>query len=239
MPILALRSFVVSAATLSSLFLGCASKPTAGGPGSYRGVLVGVGELGTLAVTVAGSANGQLPASGGLVDADGTTASFSGMLNQDNSSLSLSSTTGYQLGGDSRPGYVLGGYQGPLGGGQFALLEQPDGSGSVKTFCGSYVSTTTAGVAPMAFAIAAVAGGSAFCVGYNFAWLGSMDASDIVSCSVGTGLFYGNANADAGNQWGTGTEDGNSGTWAVVPCGADASGGPDGGTRDAADATVD
>jgi hypothetical protein len=232
----ALRSLALS---LMPLFLGCASKPTAGGPGSYRGVLVGAGEMGTLAVTVTGSASGQLPASGGLVDMDGTTASLSGMLDQDNDSLSLSSTTGYQLGGDSRPGYVLGGYQGPVWNGQFALLEQLDGGGSVRTFCGSYVSNTTAGATPMPFAIAGVAGGSAFCVGYNFAWLGSMDASDIVSCSVGTGLFYGNANADAGNQWGTGTEDGNSGTWAVVPCGADASGGLDGGSSGAADAPVD
>jgi hypothetical protein len=232
----ALRSLALS---LMPLVLGCASKPTAGGPGSYRGVLVGVGEMGTLAVTVAGSASGPLSASGGLEDTDGSTASLSGTLNQGNASLSLWSTTGYLLGGDSRPGYVIGGYQGPLGGGQFALLEQPDGIGSVKTFCGSYVSSTTAGAVPMPFAIAGVAGGSAFCVGYNFAWLGSMDADEYVSCSVGTGLFYGNANADAGNPWGTGTEDGNSGTWAVVPCGADASGGPDGGASGAADTSVD
>jgi len=232
----ALRSLAVS---LLPLFLGCASKPTAGGPGSYRGVLVGAVEIGTLAVTVAGSASSSLPASGGLVDLDGSTASLSGTLNQGNASLSLSSTTGYQLGGDSRPGYVLGGYQGPAGDGQFALLEPPDSGGAVKTFCGTYVSNTTAGATPMPFAIAGVAGGSAFCVGYNFAWLGSMDADEYVSCSVGTGLFYGNANADAGNPWGTGTEDGNSGTWAVVPCGADASGGPDGGASGAADASVD
>ncbi|MGB8297328.1 MAG: hypothetical protein WCG85_18015 [Polyangia bacterium] len=236
MHMFALRTFAVS---LMPLLLGCASKPTAGGPGSYRGVLVGVGETGTLTVAVTGSAGGQLPASGGLVDVDGTTASLVGMLNQDSASLSLSSTTGYQLGGDSRPGYVLGGYRGPVWDGQFALLEQPDSGGSVKTFCGSYVSNTTAGASPMPFAIAAVAGGSAFCVGYNFAWLGSMDADEYVSCSVGTGLFYGNANADAGNQWGTGTEDGNSGTWSVVPCGADAGGGPDGGASGASDAPVD
>jgi hypothetical protein len=239
MPIFAFRRFAVSAATLMSLFLGCASKPTAGGPGSYRGVLVGADEMGTLAVTVVGSASSQLPASGGLVDMDGTTASLSGMLNQDNASLSLSSTTGYQLGGDSRPEYVLGGYEGPLGGGQFALLEQPDSGGSMKTFCGSYVSSTTAGAAPMPFAIVAVAGGSAFCVGYNFAWMGYMDASDTVSCSASTGLFYGNANADAGNQWGTGTYQGDNGTWAVGPCGADAGGGPDGGAGGADDAALD
>jgi len=125
MPIFAFRTFAVSAATLMSLFLGCASKPTAGGPGSYRGVLVGAGEMGTLAVTVVGSASSQLPASGGLVDMDGTTASLSGMLNQDNASLSLSSTTGYQLGGESRPGYVLGGMRVRWGAGNSPCWSSP------------------------------------------------------------------------------------------------------------------
>ena len=235
----ALRSFVASAATLLPLFLGCASKPTAGGPGSYRGVLVGAGEIGTLAVTVAGSATSSLPASGGLVDLNGSTASLSGTLNQGNASCSLSSTAGYQFDGDSRPEYVLGGYHGPLGGGEFALLEQPDSGGSVKTFCGAYVSSSSTTATPIPFAIAGVPDGAAVCVGPNFAWLGTMDSAEDVSCSVGTALFYGNANADAGNQWGTGTSDGDNGTWAVTSCGPDAGGGSDGGTRGAADAAVD
>jgi hypothetical protein len=236
MHVFAFRGFALSAATLMPLFLGCASKPTAGGPGSYRGVLVGGGEIGTLAITVAGSASSSLPASGGLVDQDGTTASLSGMLSQDNARFSLSSTAGYQFDGDSRPGYVFGEYQGPLWGGEFALLEQPDSGGSVKTFCGSYVSSTTAGASPIPFAITAAPDGSAICVGPNFTWLGYMDAADTVSCSAGAGLFFGNANVDAGNQWGTGTYNG---TWAVVPCGGDASGGPDGGASGVPDATVD
>jgi hypothetical protein len=230
------RNLAFSGAALMLLLPGCASKPTSGGPGSYRGVLVGVGEMGTLAVTVDGAASGPLPASGGIVDVDGTTASLSGMLNQGNASLSLSSTAGYQFDGDSRPGYIFGQYQGPIWRGEFALLQQPDSGSPVKTFCGSYVSSTTAGAAPMPFAIAAVAGGSAFCVGYNFAWLGYMDADDIVSCSASIGLFYGNANADAGNHWGTGTYNGDSGTWTVGPCVSGTSPGPDGG---ADDATVD
>jgi hypothetical protein len=238
MHVFALRSFALSAATLMPLFLGCASKPTAGGPGSYRGVLVGGGEMGTLAITVAGSASNSLPASGGLVDLDGTTASLSGMLNQGNARFSLSSTAGYQFDGDSRPGYVLGGYQGPLWRGEFALLEQPDSGGSVKTFCGSYVSST-AGASPIPFAITAMSDGSAICVGPNFTWLGYMDAADTVSCSVGTGLFYGNANADAGNHWGTGTYNGDSGSWTVGPCVSGTNDGPDGGASGVTDATVD
>jgi len=66
-----------------------------------------------------------------------------------------------------------------------------------------------------------------------------MDADDIVSCSASIGLFYGNANADAGNHWGTGTYNGDSGTWTVGPCVSGTSPGPDGGAGGADDAAVD
>jgi len=222
-----------------SMFLGCASKPTSGGPGIYRGVLVGVGEMGTMDVTVGEAASGALPASGGLVDLDGTAVTLSGALNQSNASLSLSSTTGYQLTGDSRPGYANGSYQSPLGPGEFALLLEPASGSSIKTFCGSYVSTASTDASPIPFAITAVPDGGAICVGPNFAWYGYMDPFDYVSCSVGSGLFYGNANADAGNQWGTGTTDGDGGTWMVTPCGSSTSAGQDGGASATEDAALD
>jgi hypothetical protein len=230
------RNLAFSGAALMLLLPGCASKPTSGGPGSYRGVLVGVGEMGTLNVTVGEAASGPLAANGGLVFLDGSSQSLSGALDRSNARISLSSTTGYQFTGDSRPAYAYGAYQGPLGFGEFALLQEPAGGDSIKTFCGRYVSTTSTTTSPIPFAIAGVPEGSAMCVGPNFAWLGYMDADDIVSCSVGTGLFYGNANADAGNHWGTGTYNGDSGTWTVGPCVSGTSPGPDGG---ADDATVD
>jgi hypothetical protein len=238
MRISSFRNLAFSGAALVLLCLGCASKPTSGGPGTYRGVLVGVGEMGTLDVTVGEAASGPLLADGEIVFLDSTTTSLSGAVDRSGATISLASTMGYQFTGDSRPGYAYGAYRGPLGSGEFALLQEPAGGDSIRTFCGSYVSTTSTTTSPIPFAIAGVPEGSAMCVGPNFAWLGYLDADDIVSCSVGTGLFYGNANADAGNHWGTGTYNGDSGTWTVVPCGGGTSPGPDGGASGAADAAL-
>jgi len=160
------------------------------------------------------------------------------MLNQDNASLSLSSTTGYQLGGESRPGYVLVGMRVRWGAGNSPCWSSRQRR-LVKDFLWKLRLKHHGCAAPIPFAIAAVAGGSAFCVGYNFAWMGNMDASDTVSCSASTGLFYGNANADAGNQWGTGTSDGNSGNVGGCALWCDAGGGRMVGPAGADDAALD
>jgi hypothetical protein len=203
--------------------------------------MVGAGEMGTLDVTVREAASGPLPASGGLLFLNGSSESLAGALDQSNARISLSSTTGYQLTGDSRPAYAYGSYQyqSSEDRGEFALLPEPPSGSSIKTFCGSYVSTASTDASPIPFAIAAVPEGSAICVSPTFTWLGFMDAADTVSCSAGTGLFYGNANVDAGNQWGTGTADGDGGNWIVGPCGSGTGGGPDAGASGTDDATVD
>jgi hypothetical protein len=203
--------------------------------------MVGAGEMGTLDVTVGEAASVPLPASGGLLFLDGRSESLTGALNQSNASLSLSSTTGYQLTGDSRPGYAYGSYQYQSleDYGEFALLQEPPGGSSIKTFCGSFVSTASTDASPIPFAITAVPDGGAICVGPNFAWYGYMDPFGYVSCSVGSGLFYGNANADAGNKWGTGTTNGDGGTWMVTPCGGSTSAGQDGGVSATEDAALD
>ena len=83
------RNFAFSGAAFMSLLLGCASKPTSGGPGSYRGVMVGAGEMGTLDVTVREAASGPLPASGGLLFLNGSSESLAGALDQSNARISL------------------------------------------------------------------------------------------------------------------------------------------------------
>jgi hypothetical protein len=243
MHISAFRNFALAGAALLSLFPGCASKPPAGGPGTYRGVLAGMSEIGTVDVTVEEAASGPLPAIG-TIDFGSTVVSLSGTLDQSNASISLSSTDGYHLRGDSRPTYVLGSYQGPQDAGKYALFLEAVDSGSIRLFCGSFVDTgkTAASATPYPFAVTVMPSGSAFCVTQGFTWFGNLDANDTLSCESGSGLFAGNANADAGNQWGMGVDkqgNGNYGTWTVVPCGGSTSPGPDGGASGADDAALD
>lgn len=108
-PASTIRGFALAAALAS---LSCASKPPSGGPGTYRGVMVGTTETGIVDVTVRETECGPLPASG-TVDLGGTVVPLSGALAQSNASLSLSSPAGYQLAGDSWPAYALGTYQDP------------------------------------------------------------------------------------------------------------------------------
>lgn len=233
-PMITLRSLAFAGVALASL--SCANKPPTGGPGTYRGVLVGVTEIGILQITVGDAPSGPLPASG-TIELGGTVVSLSGTLDRSRASLSLSSTTGYQLSGDSRPTYVFGSYQAPQDSGSFALFLEPADGSPVQLLCGSYTSTSTTDTSPRPFAVAAVPPGYAFCVGPSFAWPGSLNASDTLSCeNGGGGLFLGNTNADGGNQWGTGSV---YGTWTVAPCGGGAAdGGVDSGTDNAPDAAA-
>jgi hypothetical protein len=236
-PISAIRGFVFPGAFVALLSLSCASKPSSGGPGTYRGVLVGAIEIGIVEVAVAETASGPLPASG-TIDLGGTVVSLAGALDQSNASLSLSSPDGYQLAGDSRPAYVTGSFQDPQDAGKFALYLEPADGSSVRLFCGSFVSATT-GSSPSPFAVAALPSGSAICVGPNITWLGTLDANDTLACENGGGLFSGNVEADGGNQWGTGVDNsgnGNYGTWTVAPCG---NGAADGGVDSSADSSPD
>ncbi len=57
-PASTIRGFALAAALAS---LSCASKPPSGGPGTYRGVMVGTTETGIVDVTVRG--DGMRPAS--------------------------------------------------------------------------------------------------------------------------------------------------------------------------------
>jgi hypothetical protein len=237
-PMTALRGFVFAGVALASL--SCANKPPTGGPGTYRGVFVGTSGIGIVQVTVAEAASGPLPASG-TIDFGGTAVSLSGTLDQSNASISLFSTTGYLLAGDSRPTYVFGSFESPQDTGRFALFLEPAGASSVKLFCGSYTSTTNTTTSSIPFAVTAVPLGYAMCVGPNLVWFGNLDASDSLSCQSGGGLFLGNTNADGGNQWGTGND---YGTWALAPCAAGAADGgtdnvPDAGAGDSADGQAD
>jgi len=233
-PIAVLRSLAVAA-----LALACAKNPPAGGPGTYRGVLVGVTEIGIVEVTVGEAPSGPLPASG-TIETGGTVVILSGTLDRAHASLSLSSTNGYQLAADSRPTYVIGSYQGPQGSGSFALFLEPADGRPVRLFCGNLVYTSGTATPPLPtypFAVTAAPLGYAICVGPGFTWFGSLDASDTLSCQSGSGLFYGNTNADGGNHWGTGGD--NYGTWTVAPCGGGAvDGGVDSGIDDAPDAAA-
>jgi hypothetical protein len=230
-----LRGFAFAAVALASL--SCANKPPTGGPGTYRGVLAGTIELGTVQVTVAEAGSGPLPASG-TIDLGGTVVSLSGTLDQSSANISLSSTDGYQLAGVSRPTYVFGSYQGPQDSGSFALLLESADSSPIRLLCGSFVDTASTGTSPSTpfpFGVtASIPSGLAFCVSPGFTWFGTLSANDTLSCQSGGGLFLGNTNADGGNQWGTGND---YGTWALAPCAAGAAdGGVDSGTDNVPDA---
>ena len=227
-----LRGFHIAGAISALLPLGCASKPAAGGTGTYRGVLVNSTEIGNLEVTVSQASSGPLPASG-TISLSSATISVSGTLDGSNTKLSLSSTDGYQLTGYSRPAYVFGSYDSPQDQGSFALFLTDAASSPVRNLCGSLVWTAPANTAPSPFAVTAVPSGSAMCVGPDFVWFGNLDASDSLSCEgSGNDLAFGNVNADAGNQWGTGNE---YGSWTLGPCADGAATGPDGGSSDAVD----
>jgi len=214
---------------LALLGLACAGNPSPGGPGTYRGVVVGSSQIGTLDVTVAGAAS-PFPASGTLSLPD-RVVSLAGTLDQSKRALSLSSADGYQLAALSRVGYAYGSYAGPGGAqdrGSFALLLAPPDGTPVQLFCGGFVASTTDTSLP--FAVTAVPPGNAICVGPNLTWFGTLDVDGSLYCSVGGGEFDGNVNnlsTSTPNQWGTGQ---NSGTWAVAPCTGNAG---DGGVDDA------
>jgi hypothetical protein len=240
-PIAAFRALTFAGVALA---LGCANKPPTGGSGTYRGVMVGVTEIGIVQITVGAAPSGPLPASG-TIEIGGTVISLSGTLDRSHASLSLSSTTGYLLEGDSRPTYVLGAYQSPQDAGSFALFLEPADGSPVLLFCGSFAVTSTTNATPLPFAVAAVPPKNAFCVGPGFAWFGSLDGNATLSCESSGGLFSGNTNADGGNLWGTGD---NYGTWTVAPCGGGADDAgvdsgtgntPDAAATDSADAEVD
>jgi hypothetical protein len=235
----ALRGFAFAAVALVSL--SCASKPPSGGAGTYRGVLVGTSQIGILEITVAEASSGPLPASG-TIELGGTVVSLSGTLDRSNASISLASTDGYQLTGVSRPAYVFGTYShGAQDAGSFALFLESPSDSPISFFCGSFVdtsTTTTLPSTPLPFAVTVTSPGAALCVTPGFAWFGSMDTTtDTLTCQSSGGLFYGNVNADGGNQWGTGVDDqgdGDYGTWTLAPCGGSAGtdGGVDAGATD-------
>jgi hypothetical protein len=238
----ALRSLAFTAVALASL--SCASKPPSGGPGSYRGVLVGTFNVGILEVMVTEAASGALPASGTITLGE-TVVSLSGTLDQSNASISLASTDGYQLTGISRPTYIFGTFShNTQDAGSFALFLKPADDSPINLFCGTFTDTSTTSSAPSTpfpFAVTVAPAGAAICVTPGFSWFGNMDGNETITCQGGDGLFYGNVNADAGNQWGTGTNsqgNGDYGTWTLAPCGGSTSSGPDGGTSDS-DAAVD
>jgi hypothetical protein len=221
----------------------CAKKPPTGGPGTYRGVLAGVSEIGIVDVTVEAAEIGPLPASGTL-SIGGTVMSLSGSLDQSKSTLSLSSTEGYKLTGDSRPAYSSGTYEDPQGGlGNFGLFLVTADPSSVQLLCGSFVWTAPTGTSPTAFAAAVTPAGAAMCVGPGIAWVGTVNSSGNLVCQQGGGLIGGNVNADGGNKWGLGVDNdgnGNWGTWTVAPCGSGvAGGGVDAGVDSAPDSAVD
>jgi hypothetical protein len=223
----------VFASMLAFLSLSCANKPTSGGPGNYRGVIVGVEGIGTLDVTVTAASGSPFPASG-TISFGATTVSLAGELDQSGARLSLASANGYQLSGDSRPTYTAGTFTGPAGSGTFALLPQKSDSDPVQLFCGSFVSTSTIAATPGALGVVATPSGSAICVGPNFTMLGSIAGDWELSCQGSGGEFFGDVAADGGNQWGT-TDD--SGSWIVAPCGSAPDGGVDAGVD--AGATMD
>jgi hypothetical protein len=230
-PIISPRGLAFTGAISALLFPGCASKPPSGGPGTYRGVIVDSAEIGSIEVTVGEASSGPLPASG-TISLDGATVSLSGTLDRANTKVSLSSTDGYQLDGDSRPAYVFGSFHGPQDKGSFALFLEGANSSPIRSFCGSFVWTSPANP-PSPFAVAATSSGSAMCVGPNFMWFGNLDAHGSLSCEgAGNDLALGNVDVDAGNNWGTGNE---YGSWTVAPCGAGAVGVPDGGSGSAMD----
>jgi hypothetical protein len=230
-----LRSLASVGLVLVLLSPACASKPGAGGPGAYRGVVVTGSEIGTLEVTVGEAASSPFPASATLTF-PGRTVSLSGTLDQSQTRLSLSSADGYQLAGQSRPKYVFGSYAGPADAndnGSFALSLVPTDGSPVELLCGHFVmtttitttstgTTTTTATTPtvLPFAVTAVAPGPALCVGPNFTWSGSLGTDGNLYCSSYGGEVGGNVNnmnSDAGYPWKTTT---NSGTWTVAPCGS-------------------
>lgn len=229
-PILTLRGLAFTGAISALLFAGCASKPPAGGPGTYRGVIVNSVDIGSIEVTVGAASSSPLPASG-TINLGGATVSLSGTLDRSNTKLMLSSTDGYQLDGDTRPAYVFGSFSSPQDKGSFALFLEDANSSPIRSFCGSLVWTSPANP-PSPFAVAATSAGSAMCVGPNFMWFGTLDAYDSLSCEgAGNDLAIGSVDVDGGNNWGTGNE---YGSWTVAPCGAGAADGPDGGSGSAA-----
>jgi hypothetical protein len=243
----ALRSFACATVALASL--SCASKPPSGGAGTYRGIIVGISQIGILEVAVAEASSGPLPASG-TIALGSTEVSLSGTLDRSSASLSLSSTDGYQLAGVSRPAYVFGSYaHSAQDSGSFALFLDSASSDPISLFCGSFVdtsSTATVPSTPFPFGVTVTHSGAAICVTPGFSWFGSMDANETLVCQSGGGLFSGNVNADGGNNWGTGVDsqgNGDYGTWTLAPCAGSAAtdGGVDAGASDdgAADGATD
>jgi len=231
LPTSILRGVVLPSAVLALLSLSCANKPPSGGPGTYRGVLVNSTSTGSLDVTVGEASRGPLPASGTLV-LGGTTASLSGTLDRSNATLSLSSTDGYQLTGDSRPAYAFGSFTSSEDRGSFALFQE-NANSPVRLLCGTFFWIAPANSSPSPFAVAATPSGAAMCVGPSFVWFGNLNGYDALACEGNaTSVILGNVDLDAGNQWGTGDD---YGSWTVAPCGASAADGPDGGSGSAAD----
>jgi hypothetical protein len=227
-------------AMFALLSLACAKSPPSGGPGTYRGVATGTKEIGILEVTVTESDKGPLPATGTLKFPSKSLA-LTGTLDKSKTELSLSSSDGYKIVGESRPNYAYGAYQNATGedAGAFGLLLQTESS-PIEFFCGSFVdaSDNDSKGTTLPLGITAVPGGGAICVGPNFAWLGGLGTDNSLSCtSTGGAVIEGNLNTTA-NPWGTGQT---YGTWVVAPCASNGGGG-DGGVQDgssADDATVD
>jgi len=240
------RGFAFAGAVLALLSSSCAKKPASGGTGTYRGVMVGSSAIGIVDVTVAEAASGPLPASG-TITMGNTVVSLTGALDQSKSNLSLSSTDGYQLSGDSRPAYVDGTFSNQVSqdSGSFALFLLPPNSSPIQLYCGSFVWTNPTGTSPNLFAAAVTPVGDAFCVGPALTWPGGLDSNGNLVCEQSLGLISGNVNADGGNQWGTGVDqegNGSWGTWTVEPCGgasADGGVGLDTATDAAEDAAED
>lgn len=231
LPTSILRGVVLPSAVLALLSLSCANRPPSGGPGTYRGVLVNSIATGSIDVTVGEASRGPLPASGTLV-LGGTTVSLSGTLDRSNATLSLSSTDGYQLTGDSRPAYAFGSFTSSQDRGSFAMLPE-DANSPVRLLCGTFFWTAPANSSPSPFAVTATPSGAAMCVGPSFVWFGNLNGYDALACEgSATSVVLGNVDLDAGNHWGTGED---YGSWTLAPCGGDAADGPDGGAGSAVD----
>jgi hypothetical protein len=221
-------SCILKLAMPALLFLACAKGPQSGDAGHYLGVATNRNEIGILDVTVAEADKGPLPATGTL-KFPSKTITLTGTLDQSKTQLSLSSSDGYTLVGESRPTYAFGSYKNATDEeqGSFGLIPQPATSSPVQLYCGSYWDTTVTQQTSYPLAITATAGGNALCVGQNFAWVGVLGTDDSVACAFGGGTFNGNVNT-AGNPWGTGEH---YGSWTVSPC-ADNGAGGDGGVSD-------
>jgi hypothetical protein len=209
------------------------------GTGTYRGILSGGQESGTLDVTVAVGAAGTTNlhplavsgsnVSGLLIIANGPTISLSGTFDLATGTLSMSGG-GFSFMGASASGSISGSYTSSSDGGAFVLL--PTSAGAVSLFCGTFRGDDTGNWNVAAVAEGAAAGSFASMKGSgSFAgtWHGStltLNGSGVSASGTLTG----------GRGTGTWANGAAKGTWTTGACPAGAS---DAGANSGADAQAD